>query len=149
MAKASKAPPTIDPPTKQPQSKPVGPNRSKFSKALFVLILVTALGGAGYFYKQTQDLKTNSEQTMAENQKLESDKVLGDLKKILLINEADTPTVARIDDPAQLKATNQEFYKDVQQADYLIVYPSRAIIYRSFNNQIINVAPIVKAPTTP
>ncbi|MEM6997756.1 MAG: hypothetical protein AAF413_02480, partial [Patescibacteria group bacterium] len=72
----------------------------------------------------------------------ESDRVLAGLQKIILFNE-ENPTVARIDDPSVLQSSNPDFYKNAAEGDYLILFPSRAIVYREKDNQIVNIAPII------
>lgn len=107
-------------------------------------VVVLALAGtAGFFYKKYNDVKSNPADAISEKNKAETDTVLASLKKRLLISETDAPTVARVEDPEKLKTSNAEFYKDVQNGDYLVIFPKRAIIYRQSNDQIINVAPII------
>lgn len=110
---------------------------------LFVFLVISALGGAGYSYMKYQDLKSNSVSNYTDQSKIKSEQIIQDLGKVLLITEQDAPTVARVDNPGLLMSSNPEFYKDVQVDDYIIVYTARAIIYRTSNNQIINIAPIV------
>ena len=111
---------------------------------LFVFLVISALGGAGYSYIKYQELKSNSVSNTTDRSKIKSEQIIQDLGKVLLITEQDAPTVARVDNPGLLMSSNPEFYKDVQVDDYIIVYTARAIIYRTSNNQIINIAPIVK-----
>ncbi len=77
-----------------------------------------------------------------------SARVLGSLDDVLWIDADDEkPTVATVDNAEALRAANQEFYKNAQDGDYLILYPQRAIIYREDESKIINIAPIVNAGT--
>jgi nitrogen regulatory protein PII-like uncharacterized protein len=124
-----------------------------------IVLVVLALGVAGFFYKQYQDVKTNPSQAISEKNTVETDQVLNSLKAVILIEETEKPTVARVESPDVLKKNNETFYKNIVKGDYIILYPTRAIIYRKDTNQIINMAPIVKssdlkaseqpAPTTP
>jgi len=113
-------------------------------RVAFTFVLVVALGGAMFFYFKYQDAKKQANTTQEEKLQSESTNVLERLKKVILITEADTPTVARTEDIAILQSSNPEFYKYVQTGDYVIIFPTRAIIYRASVNQIINVAPILK-----
>ena len=62
---------------------------------------------------------------------------------VLYTESEDQPTVARIEDPAVLQEANEEFYRNAQAGDYLILYPNRAIIFRESENLVVNVAPII------
>ena len=112
-------------------------------KLVFGLLLLAAVGSAAYFYMQYRDVRDNPTQAVAQRNSEETDRVLTKLKSVLRIDETDAPTVARVDDPAKLKATNEDFYRNVEKGDYLILYPKRAILFREANSQIINVAPII------
>lgn len=111
---------------------------------LGVLVILSILV-AGYFYTQYQDVKKNPSQAITEKNSAETDQVLASLKAVLFIEEKDKPTVARVESPETLKKNNETFYKNIQKGDYIVLYPSRAIIFRQSTNQIINIAPIVKS----
>ena len=113
-------------------------------RVAFTFVLVAVLSSAIFFYFKYQDAKKQANTTQEEKLQSESTNVLESLKKVILITEADTPTVARTEDIAILQSSNPEFYKDVQQGDYVIIFPKRAIIYRASINQVINVAPILE-----
>lgn len=115
----------------------------KASKLIVALVLVASIGAAGYFYKQYQDVKQDPKSAQVEQNKVETQRVLDKLKAAILVTEAEAPTVARVEDPEKLKASNKDFYKDIQKGDYLIIFPKRAIVYRESINQIINIAPII------
>lgn len=124
--------------------------KSKYTKnniVLFILgvVVLIAIVASGYFYKQYQDVKKNPAQAITEKNSVETDQVLVSLKAVLLVEETEKPTVARVETPETLKKNNETFYKNIQKGDYIILYPTRAIIYRKDTNQIINMAPIVKS----
>ena len=108
-----------------------------------IVALLLSVATAGYFYLKYQEVKDDPKTAIIDNNQAETDRVLEALKRHLFIGEADAPTVARVDDPEKLKASNAEFYKDSQKGDYLIIYPKRAIVYRESSGQIINIAPII------
>lgn len=112
-------------------------------KLVVGLVLLAAIGAAAYYYTQYRDVRDNPTQAVAQRNNEETTRVLTKLKSVLRIDETDAPTVARVDDPAKLKATNEEFYRNVEKGDYLVLYPKRAILFREANSQIINVAPII------
>lgn len=110
---------------------------------LVAIAVVGSLGAAFYYKKKADDARKNPAAVQQEKNKAETDRVLTALKKVLLVSETDAPTVARVEDPEKLKSSNQDFYKDIQKSDYLIIFPKRAVIYRESINQIINIAPII------
>lgn len=141
------------------QHKPGMSNNLK----LVILVLFVALLAAGYviwmFYNNYQKVTAQNENlsSQLENPDLakkaneeKANDVLGKVGKILLIEEAKDdkgnaikPAVATIQDRDKVKQSNPEFYKYVENGDYLIIYPTRAIIYREGDNKIMNVAPII------
>lgn len=110
---------------------------------LSVVVLAAGAGGTMYYKNRADKVESNPASVQQEKNQAETDRVLTALKKTLFIGETEAPTVARVEDPAKLKASNETFYKDIQQGDYLIIYPKRAIVYRESADQIINLAPII------
>ena len=110
---------------------------------LLILVLVAGLAGTMYYKDKAEKVEADPTAIQQQKNQAETDRVLTSLKRSLLINETDAPTVARVEDPEKLKASNETFYKDVQTGDYLVIYPKRAIVYREANSQIINIAPII------
>ncbi len=108
-----------------------------------LILSVLAIGSAVYFYKQYQDVKNNPKDAIAAKNSQETQDVIGALKKIILIDTNEAPTVARVENPDTLKQNNATFYKNVAKGDYLVIFKDRAIIFRASENQIINIAPIV------
>ncbi len=116
--------------------------------AIATAIAILGLVGTIVFYQKYQDVKSNPAQAQKAQNTAETQRVLGELKKILRIDETEAPTVARVEDPAKLKKTNAEFYKNVEKGDYLVIFPKRAVIYREQVNQLINIAPIISTSGT-
>lgn len=110
---------------------------------LLVVVLGAGIGGTMYYKNRAEKVESDPTSVQKEKNQAETDRVLTKLKAALLVTETDAPTVARVEDPAKLKASNETFYKDIQQGDYLVIFPKRAIVYRESNNQIINIAPII------
>lgn len=139
---------TVRKETGQPSESPTkagSKSKRKFQPGMIVLALVAVIGfgAAGVFYWLYQDASNNPEAVLGERNTAETERVLTKLKGVLRIDETEAPTVARVDNPMKLKETNKDFYANVEQGDYLILYPKRAIIFRESNNQVINVAPII------
>jgi len=116
---------------------------SRLITVVVVIVIVIMAGLATYYFLQYRDLKTNLQQATQDNNHQESSQVLADVKRVILIDEADEPTIAKVQRADTLRKNNPDFYKNVSDGDYLILYKKRAIIYRQSNSQIINIAPIV------
>jgi hypothetical protein len=127
------------------ENQPVN-SSNKMYKIVVIVALVAALfsvGAAAFFYNDAQVLKEQTPEAVSEKNIQESDKVVGELSEILFVNSDQAPTVARVDNPEKLQESNPDFYKNIVIGDYLILYPQRAVIYRSSENKIINIAPII------
>lgn len=124
---------------KQPEARMS--NRSIMVSLIIALVL--ALGAAGYFYVDSQKAHNNTIEAIAQRNQQESSQVVVKLESILLETTDQEPTVARVENAQTLKESNPEFYKNVQNGDYIVLYPQRAVIYREEIDQIINIAPIV------
>ncbi|QQS18758.1 hypothetical protein IPL68_01645 [Candidatus Saccharibacteria bacterium] len=127
--------------------------RGKIRANKTILLVATVFAVLGFvgtvvFYQKYQDVKSNPGQAQKAQNSAETQRVLGELKKVLRIDEKEAPTVARVEDPAKLKTANAEFYKNVEKGDYLVIFPKRAVIYRESINQIINIAPIISTSGT-
>lgn len=110
---------------------------------LLLVVLAAGAGGTMYYKNRAEKVESDPSAVQKEKNQAETDRVLTALKSALLITETEAPTVARVEDPAKLKASNESFYKDIQEGDYLIIFPKRAIVYRENIDQIINIAPII------
>ena len=116
-------------------------NATKRSKVVLVLTIVciSLISLTGYLFIQNQSLKDDS----GSGSDSEAKEVVAKVGEIFAIDSSSKPTVARIDDPEKLQASNKTFYKNVVRGDYLIVYPNRALLYRPSDHKIVNVADIV------
>ena len=118
--------------------------RSTLPWILLVLVTTVGLFGILYYRDQARNISKVADSSTTEQQnQVETERVLTALKKVLLVQETEAPTVARVEDPERQKKSNEEFYKNVEKGDYLIIFPKRAIIYRESIDQIINTAPII------
>ena len=113
-------------------------------KTLFFIIflLIGALFFSLYLYKQEKEKSENTSQIVAE----EARKVKEKVGKLILLTEEEEPTIATVVNIETLKKENPEFYKNAQNGDKLVVYTTRAIIYRPSTDMLINVAPVIKSP---
>lgn len=128
--------------------KKIGNPLIRIKNGLLIILLISALGSAAYFWNDARDAREHTTQAIEAKQEEETKNVVESLSSVLLIDTSDEPTVARIENPDVLKTSNQDFYKDVQVGDYLVLYSKKAIIFRLNERKIINVAPIVDTSQT-
>lgn len=119
-------------------TRPIFNWKTMLAIGLFVLMLA---GGAYYWFEVRSN--NDSSDVTAQSNLEESEQVLESLNQILLTESDKAPSVARIEKPELLRESNEDFYKNAQEGDYLILYPKRAVIFRQSENLIINVAPII------
>jgi len=117
----------------------------KVSKKLSVYILlalsILLLGAAGYFFYQYQKLSKNPIAAQIKAQE-ESQKLVAEIGKIMLLPKDETPTVATVSDIDKLK--DQPFFENAANGNKVLIYPDSklAIIYDPENSLIVNVGPI-------
>lgn len=109
---------------------------------LLLILIIVAIGASAtsvYFYNRYR--QTN--QSPQEEIKAETDKLLAQVSKIVLLPGGETPTIATISDPDKLK--NQPFFSDAQEGDKVLIYTNakKAFIYRPGIGKIISVAPLM------
>ncbi len=113
-------------------------SKQKYLLWVLILIAIGASGASIYFYNRYY----RSTQDPQKAVKIETDKLLAKVSKIVLLPEGETPTVATISDPDKLK--NQPFFKDAQSGDKVLIYTNvkKAFIYRPGTGKIISIAPL-------
>ncbi len=110
---------------------------------MVMIVLVLALGAVFYFWNEAQEARDATPEAVAARNQEESVRIIASLNTILLTESDEQPTVARIEDPTILQQANEDFYKNAQAGDYLVLFPNRAIIFRESEGRVINVAPII------
>lgn len=119
--------------------------------ALFFIFTVIAILVAGIFiYQYVENQKEikrlKDPQYISELQDKQMKEVLDKIEQHVLITDSEkqSATIATIVDIESLKNENAEFYKNAQNGDRLIVFPTRAFIYRDTVDRIVNAAsPII------
>ncbi len=126
--------------------------KSVFVKLLLVLIVLVLVAGLGFLYKKYRDTqaevqKLSTVQGQQELSKTQTQQLLGEMKKIILLPQGEDPVVATITDINQLK--DKEFYKDAQNGDRVVVFASskKAYIYRPSSKIVVNVGAFQIEPT--
>lgn len=113
---------------------------------LLLFLLIVAIGGFVWSYtnytkarEQIALLSTQEGQLQVAEQEIGA--LLSDVGQHILLPEGESPVVATVQDAVVL-ASQQAFYKDVQNGDKLLVYRDKAIIYSPARDRIINVGPV-------
>lgn len=117
----------------------------KLKVIIIILFIIILVGGGYYLIKKSGYLETfrlaKQIQEKAEIQKADQE-ILAQLKEIILLPDDINPTIGIINDADKLKQSQPEFFKDAQNGQRLIIYPTQAIIYDAENNKIIKVGPV-------
>ena len=104
-----------------------------------LVIAVLALGTSSYyFYNEASMLKKDPNKTAKED----TDKLVAQIGKLIVLPEGETPTVVTVSDPEKLK--DQAFFSRAKTGDKVLIYTNarKALLYDVENNKIVEVAPI-------
>ena len=118
------------------------PNARKTTSGFFIVILLVVTLGAGsaayYFWHKNSELKSDP-QKIAQGEIVDIVKKVGEL---IMLPEGETPTVATVTDPEQLR--DQSFFAKAKVGDKVLIYTNarKAILYSPAQNKIIEVAPL-------
>lgn len=126
------------------------------SKKLLTIILVVGLGVLAFvnYQKRVQlamelkKLSVQMEQLQTGNSPenvAEAKLIVDKVKKHMEIGSDIEPTVATIVDVDALKSRN-DFYKNAKNGDFLVVTPTRAILYNPDKDMILDVVPVQLQP---
>ncbi len=127
------------------------------SKKLLTIVLVLGLAVLAFvnYQKRVQlanelkKLSVQMEQLQTGNSPenvAQAKAIVEKVKKHMTIDSTIEPTVATIVDVNALKSRN-EFYKNAKNGDFLIVTPTRAILYDPDTDMILDVVPVqLQAP---
>jgi hypothetical protein len=113
---------------------------------LAVVILVLALGGAGYLVVVKSGYLNAFKMARAIQKQLtvsaDDQKILDQLKQLIELPADVTPTMALVSDEAKLKELQPAFFANAKKGDRLIIYPDMAILFDAEANKIIKVGPV-------
>lgn len=121
-----------------------------FIIAIVVMLFASTVvsGAIAYaFYKEAQ-VNYDSSAADAMNQTESADQyaeLIGKVRAAVLVPEDEKPTIAAIADIEQVKTENPQFYADAQDGDIVLIFSTKAIIYRESAGMIINIAPVIRA----
>lgn len=111
--------------------------------SVVMVVIAIALAALTYFfYRQYQNIKKNPNQVA----QAEIDAVVANVGKIIDLPKDETPTLATVQDKDKLK--DQPFFAMAENGDKILIYTKskKAIIYRTKDNKLVNVGPIVIDP---
>ena len=99
-------------------------------------------------------MATSTEKVGEVNAEMDSQSLLAAISKLIVIPKGETPTIATVIDPSQLK--DQPFFINAQKNDKLFIFNNakEAFLYNPSENRIVKVAPItvdqtgIEQPTT-
>lgn len=109
--------------------------------AVFMLIIMLAIGVTVYFYLQNKKLEDAIRNPGIAAQE-ESKTLLDKLAKHLILPVGETPTIATVSDKDKLK--DQPFFSKAKNGDKVIIYAGakKAILYDPVSDKIIDVTTI-------
>ena len=111
---------------------------TKAAMGLGVLVLLGAIGSAGFFYKQLNDVKKNPNKVAQD----ETNATISAIGKLIVLPTGEQPTLATVTDPEKLK--DQPFFASAKTGDKVLIFTNakKAILYDPVANKIVEVAPI-------
>ncbi len=80
-------------------------------------------------------------QTTTDKQLSPKEKV----RQLLEVPDAEEPTEATIVDLPAVQKQNPSFYAEAKSGDTVLIYSTKAVIFRSETGKIVNIAPVTKA----
>lgn len=112
-----------------------------FSSPLLMIILAVVIGLAGtsyYFYQKSKNVPVGQEQAVLA----ETNALVKEISKFMVLPEGETPTIATVSDPQALEG--KEFFIDAKKGDKVLIYTTKrkAILYDPVAKKIVNVAPV-------
>lgn len=119
----------------------------KLGLLILVLFLIASIAGLILFYQKYQKSQQMI-QTLKENQ---GDQQITDGRKQEIIDKLSKHTILPDSEPALATISNPEkmakrddFFKVAKEGDVMLVYPSKAIMYRPDEDKIVDMRPVVR-----
>ena len=112
--------------------------RKKSFRILLLLVTLGAIGLAGYFYYELNNLKNNPQSIT----KKEVSDLVDKVSRLVLLPEKEIPTVATVSDLEKLK--DQTFFAKAQKGDKVLIYAEakKAYLYSVTKDRVIDIAPL-------
>ncbi len=115
---------------------------------LLVVVSISGLGVAGFFYfqyqksqKELQSIRTDPS-TLQKAAQAETKNLIDEVGRLIALPSGENPTVATITDIEKLK--DQPFFKNARNGHKVLIYTNakKAILYDSAAKKVIDVAPV-------
>lgn len=115
------------------------------NKKFFLIIPAILILTSAYFFRdeiKNNILVTNPKETKETSAEMDPQSLLAAISKLIIIPKGETPTIATVMDPEQLK--DQPFFVNAKKNDKLFIFSSakEAFLYNPSENRIVKVAPI-------
>lgn len=108
--------------------------KKHFLALLVVLLIAGAIGAAGYYYWQYEQVKKNPNIVAQQEIKY----ITGQIGRFIDLPKGEEPSVATITDIEKLK--DQSFFKNAKNGDKLLVYAKaqKALLFRPTENKVVD-----------
>lgn len=105
---------------------------------LILLVIVVLVGVAANFYMKAQKLESEMQATSVN----ETQKIVAEVGKLIVLPESEEPTVATVSDVEKLR--DQAFFANAKNGDKVLIYAKagKAILYDPVAKIIVEVAPL-------
>jgi len=113
--------------------------------SLLILLVLVGLAG-GYFYNENRISSKRLSELSGDQQLALNEEIIQELvtkvSEIVELPQGERPVIANVTDLKGL--SDQEFYKDAQVGDRVLIYPiiGKAYLYRPSTHKIINISPV-------
>ncbi len=111
---------------------------------LLITLAIFTLTSAYFFRDEIKKitLVTNTQKSEEPKAEMDAQSLLAAVSKLIVIPKGETPTIATVIDPGQLK--DQPFFINAQKNDKLFIFSNakEAFLYNPSENRIVKVAPI-------
>ncbi|MCC7522528.1 LytR C-terminal domain-containing protein [Candidatus Uhrbacteria bacterium] len=135
--------PAPQPPAPTPTSPP-----SAMRALPFVLALIVAVSGAGYFVHASSQkneglLQTSEIQVREGVDPKEVEQVIKRVRELVFTNEQELPAVATIEDVSVLRPQTPVLYRDAQNGDRVLLWQDLIVVFSTVRQRVLAVMPIV------
>jgi flagellar basal body-associated protein FliL len=111
--------------------------------AIMLLVIIILIGVAVNFYFKAKNLQVESQMATAG----ETQKIVEEVSKLIILPGDEVPTVATVQDPTKLRG--QPFFANAKEGNKVLIYTKarKAILYDPVKKIIVEVAPLNSGAT--
>lgn len=126
-------------------------SRNPLLYKLVVGVVAIVLVAAGTYFlvlkPQQESAQAAADQAKQAQETEKYNNLVAKIKKTILVPD-ESPTIATIANLTEVQKQNATFYADAKEGDTVIIFSTKALIYRESEDKIINVAPVTKEDST-